>query len=188
MSYSYTSSSSDGDALAFLLSGSFILIVFAIIGIVFLACYLIQVIPLYKMAKNAGYEHPWFAFVPILNFYLTIVLPRKPFTLFNGNFRLEKRSTVFWIYLAVALGGSTIASVFSIIPFVGAIFSILISLCITAFYYIVIYKINYDLFELYDPQGSSNVLLSILCLFVPIILLVYYWIWSKKKPIFVDSY
>lgn len=102
-------------------SGALIMVI-AIIGIMLLlsiAVYVLQAVALYKMANKLGHQYPWMAWIPYANTYLLFTLPDKKLKVLAFNKEVD-RSTGFWIWLAITLGGSVIQGIFSaftVIPF-----------------------------------------------------------------------
>lgn len=187
-SYSYGSSPDEAIAaiITLLFTGTYLLITLGVIIVtlvISIAVYLIFAILQYKIAKKAGYDNPWFAFIPYLSFYMLYDLPYN--RVFNlGIFKIEKRKTAALVGVLVPVGFtllSPIIGILAIIPFIGY-FLVLI---IISVFNIVMKAFNwrcyYDLYSWYF-EDSTALALSIVGVFVPIVTLVVWFIILKKEP------
>ena len=86
--------------IAFFSVGVWIIIIASVL-IVALASYLLSSFGLYNMALKAGYDKPWFAFIPFVRDFLEIYFPRRKFKVLfileASSFQLEipKKGTEF---------------------------------------------------------------------------------------------
>ena len=97
--------------------------------------WVLEAIPVYKLAIKMNRKNAWLAWVPIFGskfrlWVLSDIAGDKPFTVFNGKFTVKSRSNSFWIYIAINyLGGavvSAVVGVFSaIIPLFGSLSAVL---------------------------------------------------------------
>ena len=79
-------------------SGALIMVI-AIIGIMLLlsiAVYVLQAVPLYKMAKKLGHQYPWMAWIPFANTYLMFTLPDKQLRILAFNKDMDLACTEPW--------------------------------------------------------------------------------------------
>ena len=168
----------------------YILVLFLIIAAVSLVMFFLKAIPLYRMAKKAGYKNAWLVWIPISLFqtFVCTDLPQKEFELFPGFFHMEKRRSVFWIYLAISLGSGLIAAVFELLgaltfgigSFIGSLIAIVGSIVI----YFLHWKIMQDLYDMYNPDNHGlNIAMSIIGLFVPLAAIIYFWVLQGKDPV-----
>ena len=70
------------------------LIIFAVLLLFLVAMYILQAIPLYKLAKKTGRKNAWFAWMPILSTYFQLYLlcdiaGDKPFKLFGDKINIS---------------------------------------------------------------------------------------------------
>lgn len=121
-------------AFALLLFGGIIItFIFSIIGIVF---YVLSSLGLYSLAKNAGIENPWLAWIPIGNLYILALLVKN---VSIGSFEVPRLE----ITLPV---GCVAVWILSNIPFIGWIFSIA--------YLVLTIMVMYKLYSIYRPQQA----------------------------------
>lgn len=153
-------------------------IVFLLFGIFVIAIMIIAGIPLYKMAKNAGFKYPIFAFLPVFQNYLMFFLPQEEFNLFNWII-IKDRHKAALIMTAVTYA-PIIIGLLSFIPFIGAVIAPFASLLSIATY-IVAWKCYYDLYCLYDV-GENTILFSILSLFVVFFSIIITFTLMNKEP------
>ncbi len=174
----------------------------AVVGIVFctvFVCiainYLLYRIPLYKMAKTAGMPNAGLIWIPYCAEYVLAVLPEGEFMLFKGFFRVKKRINVFFILLGIQLGSGIVLSIISLFNSVLATMSfgissvftfpvyMLITLVINVALRLLSWRLYYDLFECFDPENhSTNLAISIIGVFIPIVQIVYLYIEMNKVP------
>lgn len=142
--------------------------------------------PLYKMAKNAGYNKPILAFIPIANTYLLAILSKNEFNIFNWIVTKNRKKA--GIICALICASPLILSLFSFIlvfiPFVGSFLAALLSpiyMLLSVVIYIISWRLYYDLFLTYGT-GENAMLFSILSLFVPYFFVVVLYINMNKEP------
>lgn len=164
-----------------------ILLLFVVLIIVlFLLSTIVVGIPLYKMAKNAGFKHPFFAFIPFLQTYLMIFLPQEDYTLFN-LVNIKDRHKAAWIMTLVANAPTILLILYPVIYCIPVLGMVLISLLSAASsllsiaVYIIMWKCYYDLFRLYH-LGENDILFSILSLFVPFLGIILLFVLMNKEP------
>ena len=135
--------------------GGAILVVLLITGVVVLLVYVLSCIGLYKMAQKAGYASPILAWIPIAQTWVMFVLPKNEFVIPLLNKTLDKRSTAFWIYLALPFASGILA----LIPFIGWLVDIAGLVAI----YVMSYRVWCDLFAMYDSSTASrNAILTVI--------------------------
>ena len=164
-----------------------ILLLFVVLIIVlFLLSTIVVGIPLYKMAKNAGFKHPFFAFIPFLQTYLMIFLPQEDYKLFN-LVNIKDRHKAAWIMTLVANAPTILLILYPVIYCIPILGMVLISLLSAASsllsiaVYIIMWKCYYDLYRLYH-LGENDVLFSILSLFVPFLGIILLFVLMNKEP------
>lgn len=154
--------------------------------VLFLLLTIVGGIPLYKMAKNAGFKHPFFAFIPFLQTYLMIFLPQEDYTLFN-LVNIKDRHKAAWIMTLVANAPTILFILYPVIYCIPVLGMVLISLLTAASsllsiaVYIIMWKIYYDLYRLYH-LGENDMLFSILSLFVPFLSIILLFVLMNKEP------
>lgn len=166
-----------------------ILILLSFVVLIIVLCLLSTIvtgIPLYKMAKNAGFKHPFFAFIPFLQTYLMIFLPQEDYTLFN-LVNIKDRHKAAWIMTLVANAPTILLILYPVIYCIPILGMVLISLLSAASsllsiaVYIIIWKSYYDLYRLYH-LGENDILFSILSLFVPFLGIILLFVLMNKEP------
>lgn len=136
---------------ALLILGGFLLLFLILLVVVVIPLYLLMAFGLNTMAKNAGLENSWLAFVPIANFYIMGKLIKEikisTYVIPNAEYVLPGA-----IIVSMLLGG------------LGALGD-LIWLC-SFILFLVAY---YHLYSLYRPQKAvMYTAFSILCVTIPI--------------------
>lgn len=162
---------------------SVFLLIFAFFAIIMLLCiigFVLQGIPLYKMAKNRGMQYPWLAFVPYGCNYIMLNIPTKPFNLFNF-FVLRDRMTLFLYYLIFTIGGSFIVNIFAYIPVVG----IIITIAYLILSILVSYQITKDIYDTYETDNTT--LLAVLSMFIPFMQLILMYVYMNREPIYPNN-
>ena len=136
----------DSGALAiFAVLGAFIF-VFVIIALI---VYILLSLGLYKLAKNAGIENPWLAWIPIANLYILGKLVKN---VSLGSLEVPSLEIV----LPVA---SLATMVLGSVPFIGWIINLA--------YLILLVLVLYNLFKIYRPeQATLWTVLSIIFSFI----------------------
>ena len=131
--------------LLFLKGIIFFIIAFSVV------LFVISGFPIYRMAKNAGFRHPIFAFIPFLQTYLLFFLPQEEFNLFN-LVKIKDRHKAA-LYMTLVTNAPILIIVIAFIPFLGPILASLISSVSSLFSIaicIVGWKCYYDIYRLYD--------------------------------------
>ena len=169
-----------------LVASGMMIMVIAIIGIMLLlsiAVYVLQAVALYKMANKLGHQYPWMAWIPYANTYLLFTLPDKKLKVLAFNKEVD-RSTGFWIWLAITLGGSVIQGIFSaftVIPVIGPIIVSLVPIAIMVARIFITYSASKDLYEMFVDESQSTPF-AIVSIIVPITSVVFLLIASSKNP------
>ncbi len=180
--------STDYDALYAGVFAIIILAMYAILFAIMITAYVVQAIPLYKMAKKMGRQHAWLAWIPVGNMYIMYAIPNKPFDLFKGKIHFEERYKAFIWSIAVTWGGAIlvwIGSIFAYIPLIGILVLIgmyLIDIALYVFIFIMHYPMYKDIYDTFMPD-KNNVAMAVLSLFVPIVAIVMLWIAASKEPV-----
>lgn len=138
-----------------LLLGGFFLIMVLFLLIIVIPLYLLMAFGLYSMAKNAGEDNSWLAFIPIVNFYIMGKLIKEikisKYVIPNPEYVLPGA-----ILVSIVLGGINV---------LGS----LISLCS----FILLLAAFYHLYSLYRPQDAvMYTALSVLCVTIPIFVFI----------------
>lgn len=193
-SYGNTYSSADtagavlGSIMAILLSMTplFIAIVISVFtGLIFLASYLLVAILEHKILKKAEYDKCWIAFIPFIQLYAIMELPhREEFNL--GVFKLPRKTAALISVIASPAIGA-LALVFwllNFIPFLG--FILWAAFCLFASLAGIVLKVfnwrtYYDFYSLY-MDDEKRMIFSILGIFIPIIPLIFFFIFVNKEP------
>ena len=166
-------------------SGALIMVI-AIIGIMLLlsiAVYVLQAVALYKRANKLGHQYPWMAWIPYANTYLLFTLPDKKLKVLAFNKEVD-RTTGFWIWLAITLGGSVIQGIFSaftVIPVIGPIIVSLVPIAIMVARIFISYSAYKDLYEMFVDESQATPF-AIVSIIVPITSVVFLLIASSKNP------
>ena len=169
-----------------LVASGMMIMVIAIIGIMLLlsiAIYVLQAVALYKMANKLGHQYPWMAWIPYANTYLLFTLPDKKLKVLAFNKEVD-RSTGFWIWLAITLGGSVIQGIFSaftVIPVIGPIIVSLVPIAIMVARIFISYSAYKDLYEMFVDESQATPF-AIVSIIVPITSVVFLLIASSKNP------
>ena len=169
-----------------LVASGMMIMVIAIIGIMLLlsiAVYVLQAVALYKMANKLGHQYPWMAWIPYANTYLLFTLPDKKLKVLAFNKEVD-RTTGFWIWLAITLGGSVIQGIFSaftVIPVIGPIIVSLVPIAIMVARIFISYSAYKDLYEMFVDESQATPF-AIVSMIVPITVVVFLWIASSKNP------
>ena len=169
-----------------LVASGMMIMVIAIIGIMLLlsiAVYVLQAVALYKMANKLGHQYPWMAWIPYANTYLMFTLPDKKLKVLAFNKEVD-RTTGFWIWLAITLGGSVIQGIFSaftVIPVIGPIIVSLVPIAIMVARIFITYSAYKDLYEMFVDESQATPF-AIVSIIVPITSVVFLLIASSKNP------
>lgn len=165
--------------------GVIIAVVGAIISFVFaVAYYLLQAIPLYKMAKKAGHKNAWMAFIPYANDFLTFVLPHREFNLFNW-IKTDRRDLAALAYLVLTLFGSIISAILTLIlsyvPVIGPMASTVVSLAVTFAIWVLRWRMYYDLLMTFG-QEKNAMWVSVISIAIPWLFMIFTLISCKNDP------
>lgn len=160
--------------------------------VVFMAMMIACNYPLYRMAKNAGYKHPIFAFIPCACNYLMVMLSKEEFNLFNWIV-IKERKKAAWICVAftsvpllliVALLLILVGMLFPPLLVIGLLLYFgLFALCSLASIpiYFLLWRTYFDLYTTYG-LGEQAMLFSILSLFVPFVAVVLLYMNMNNAP------
>lgn len=130
--------------------------------------YLLEAIPLYKLAKKNGRKLAWLAWIPVVGAYcrlyvLADIAGEKPFSMLNDKIRIAKRPMSFLVFLGVDLFGGLLInialSIISIIPVIGwiiGLFGSLLHLVPAVFLAIMEYRYLYDAVNVFKGDRESN--------------------------------
>lgn len=166
-------------------AGLFITIITAVVGFLgSIAYYLLQSIPLFIMARKAGHPHPWMAFFPYANDFLTFSLPAREFNLLN-IIKTKRRDVMALIYIILIICGTTIVlplivTVTAAIPVIGPIFSSFGGIILLVVINLFKWRMYYDLLMTFG-QKNNALWVSIISLFVPWLFMIF-TIFSCKNP------
>lgn len=151
-----------------------ILVICLIIGIV---CYVFSAIGLYTMAKKRNLDHAWLAWIPIAQFYILGNLINDDVSISTLHIPYAK---IFLPLLSLAL--SLLMSFLGLIPYLGVLFGIVLSLAV-AFYY---YTAQFWLFSIYDKE--HRVLFLVLSIIFPFMGPIFTFVirnrdaWDERHP------
>lgn len=155
-------------------------------GIIALAEYLLETIPLFIMARRAGCRNAWMAFFPYTNDFLSFTLPIRQFNIFN-LIKTDRRDMMALIYLGLMIIGNTalgiIITVFSYIPGLNLFVPILTSLGAPLLWISIRlfrWRMMYDILMTFG-QKSNALWVSIVAIFVPWLFNLF-TIFSCKNP------
>ena len=101
---------------------AFFLLLYAIPLLIFTFVYLFFTLCFYTIAKKTGHNHPWWAFVPVLNVFQMLQVARKPwywFFLFLIPIVNLVAIALVWIEIAKAREKSPVWGVFMLLPFLN---------------------------------------------------------------------
>ena len=140
-----------------------------------LAAYILPAIGLYNLAKRAGYDKPWLAFIPIAQVYLEFVLPHKHFkVLFIDT---DKRENAALITILVSLLGTTVIAGLNVIPAFGQILDVALSVFLIS----MSWRKKYDLLRTYRPEETAMPL-SIMGTIIPLVYEIMLLVMMKDEP------
>ena len=181
--------------------------IFAIIaaifaGIIAIAYFIFESIPVYSLAKKVGYKYAWLAWMPFFHDYCRIYVlcetaGNKPFVPNIGNFKIENRKMSFLVHVLIKyLGGAIVTSIVTIasaiIPFFGS-FSFILGLVPAAACALIEYVYLRDLLDIYkeDKKANNNaaMIVSVLdfVLIGDVIRTCYLYTIIKKQPLPVNE-
>ncbi len=182
-----------------------IMLIGAIVAFVIgLLIYVVKAIPVFYLAKKNGRKLSWLAWIPVFhNYFVLYVLSdiagEKEFSVFNGKFKQQNRTMVFWCYIAVAVCGNALISVIigilSMIPggiILGSATSVLY-LVPSAACAIVEFVYLRDVLSIYCSDEHKNAVTSIIITVLDCFVTygfartIYLYTLLKKQPILVDN-
>ncbi len=172
-------------SLAFTGISAIALLISAIVSLLItVAWYLLQSIPLFIMARKAGFKHAWMAFFPYTNDFLTFMLPIREFNIFNW-IKSERRDMMALIYIGMnLLGGAAlpiITPILAPIPVLGPIVSTFGGTILIFAIAMFKWRMYYDLLMTYG-QESNAMWVSIVSLFVPWLFMIFTVFSCKNDP------
>lgn len=161
-------------AAAFL---SLLSVIFLLAGILWLVVHLFCSYPVYRLAKKAGREHAWLAFIPIARYYTLASIGEGPVRIPFIKKELRSRAAAFWAYLlfpavctAVTVFCLLLAVPFFLIPVAGWLIGALLLLLAAVLSFLasfgaalLLYTFYYDIFTLYRPENRNNDTLAVVC-------------------------
>lgn len=204
--------SSADEALFFTIMGIilFIVAIATVIGIVWaIIVHIVSSIPYFNMARKAGFQHAWLAFIPYGQYYVIMTLSHREFNIFN-KFRTNDRKKAFWAYVIVAAVGViinicntfldgiseglstlseasedpsvlTISLIGIIVIFLLYLVLVAVTFVVNLVAYLIRWRAHYDLLMTYGME-SHAMWASIVSLFVPLVIIVFSFIIMNKEP------
>ncbi|MBO5358880.1 MAG: hypothetical protein J6A78_06125 [Clostridia bacterium] len=179
--------------------GAIVAIITAIVtGLVAIALYIFQSIPVYSLAKKVGLKYAWLSWVPIFHDYFRLfvlceIAGNKPFVPKLGKFKIENRKLSFLAYVLIKNFANlivgiitTIANIF--IPIVGSI-SLVLGLIPTAACAWIEYVYLRDLLDIFKEDKKSNnttsIIITVIDALLPFDLIRtgYLYTLMKKQPL-----
>ena len=179
------------DSMAGVLAGLFsIIVVLAVIVftvVLSVGMFVLTGFPLYRMAKRAGIANPWLAFLPFGNYWIMMLLTKRPFDLFGGAIVVERRKAAGLVTLILAgpIIINFVGGIFTVIPIIGMIVGVFVWLLMMAYtvvMYILFYFINEGIIETYTPNDPNKLVWLILSLIIPIVFTVWQYIHMNDEP------
>ncbi len=157
-------------------------ITFIVALVIAIALYIVEAIPLYKLAKKHGRKYAWLAWMPIYGKFFRVwvlsdLVPDKEVVLIKDKYVVKDRQQSYWIYLGVdLLGGFVIGMIVffvSFLPIIGSILGMFVYLLylipgvICAYIEYIYLK---DLLDVYKEDQKKNqntsIIVTVLDLFV----------------------
>lgn len=170
-----------------------------VVGIIY---FIFESIPVYTLAKRAGYKYAWLAWMPFFHDYCRIFVlceaaGNKPFVPNLGKFKIENRKMSFLAHILIKyFGGAIIGSVVSILslvlPGIGSLSTILVLVPGIACA-IIEYVYLRDLIDIYKEDKKANNTAAIVVSVVDFVLLgdlirtCYLYTLIKKQPLPVNE-
>ena len=147
------------------------------------AYYLLQSIPLFIMARKAGFKHAWMAFFPYTNDFLTFMLPIREFNLFNW-IKTNRRDIMALVYIGLSIAGfwamGILAGLTVGIPVIGPLLSTFGGTIVIVAINLWKWRMYYDLLMTFG-QKSNALWVSIVSLFIPWLFMIF-TLFSCKNP------
>ncbi len=170
--------------LAFTGASLMVTVIVAITSFLFsVAYYLLQSIPLFIMARKAGFRHAWMAFFPYTNDFLTFMLPIREFNLFNW-IKTNRRDIMALIYIGMVVAGTWVLGIVATItvgiPVIGPLISTFGGTILAAAIMLWKWRMYYDLLMTFG-QKNNALWVSIVSLFVPWLFMLF-TVFSCKNP------
>ncbi|MCR4814275.1 MAG: hypothetical protein K5879_05560 [Lachnospiraceae bacterium] len=147
----------------------------------FIQEYLLPAIALFRMAKNAGYKYPFFAFIPFMQTFLEYVLPKKEFNVFFIRIPGEKRYIAALVSIGLSTVGLATDAVFDFIPVVGGFLSAFTAIAIIVFLIGSKWRKMHDIFRTYDTEKNA-LLISVIGIFVPLVHTIALLVYMNREP------
>ncbi len=167
-------------------------------GIIAIALYIFQSIPVYSLAKKVGLKYAWLSWVPIFhNYFRLFVLcemaGNKPFVPKLGKFKLESRKLSFLAHIVIKYFAGLIVGIITavastVIPIVGSLSAVL-ALVPTAACAWIEYVYLRDVLDIFKEDKKSNNTTSIVITVIDAILVgdlirsCYLYTLMKKQPL-----
>lgn len=137
-----------------------------LVFLVAIAEYVLQAIPVYKLAKKTKTKYAWLAWIPLYcEFFRAYLLAdmagNKPFSLFGGKIKVKNRRNAFWAYLIVGVSSELIISVLTfilstVLPGVASILGAFVMLLPGVFRAFIEYVFLRDVLDMFKPDKSAN--------------------------------
>ena len=147
------------------------------------AYYLLQSIPLFIMARKAGFRHAWMAFFPYTNDFLTFMLPIREFNLFNW-IKTNRRDIMALVYIGLSIAGfwamGILAGLTVSVPIIGPLLSTFGGTIVIVSINMLKWRMYYDLLMTFG-QKSNALWVSIVSLFIPWLFMLF-TLFSCKNP------
>ncbi len=169
--------------VAFLAVAMVVLIFICLVVAIFLFIteYLIPAFALFRMAKNAGYKYPFFAFIPFMQTFLEFVLPKREFRLFFIRAPHDMRFLVAIAFLILTTFGVEVSGLFDFIPVIGPVLSVMAWLFVIACLIGGKWRKMHDIVRTYDTEKNA-LLISIIGIFVPLVHTIALLVYMNKTP------
>ena len=147
------------------------------------AYYLLQSVPLFIMARKAGFKHAWMAFFPYTNDFLTFMLPIREFNLFNW-IKTNRRDIMAFVYIGLSIAGfwamGILAGLTVGVPVIGPLLSTFGGTIVVVAINLWKWRMYYDLLLTFG-QKSNALWVSIVSLFIPWLFMIF-TLFSCKNP------
>lgn len=167
-------------------------------GIIAIAYFIFESIPVYSLAKRVGYKHAWLAWMPFFHDYCRIFVlceaaGNKPFVANIGKLKIENRKMSFLAHILIKyFGGTIITTIVSILstilPVVGSL-SVVLALVPAAACALIEYVYLRDLLDIYKEDKKANNTAAIVVSVIDFVLIgdlirtCYLYTLMKKKPL-----
>ena len=147
------------------------------------AYYLLQSVPLFIMARKAGFKHAWMAFFPYTNDFLTFMLPIREFNLFNW-IKTNRRDIMALVYIGLSIAGFWAMGILDGltvgVPVIGPLLSTFGGTIVIVAINLWKWRMYYDLLMTFG-QKSNALWVSIVSLFIPWLFMIF-TLFSCKNP------